>query len=435
MVSLTAPGALSSSGMEPRGVKKGMSGRFLGRRKKKAVKGNSLGGESAGTSNNNIESLGSNLQLQMQPQHLPESALPQSRNIPKALKKRLPSMNNVAVPVNAVTKESYPPPPPTRPQQQQQTKRKKKEQLRRQQPQQTNVLEMETRDDEKSIRSVSNIQCQPTSPPLDASTRSSNSNAPTANSTGIVPNIQDVAAAATAAVSNPPSTSLARKLQVGGSNASADGSVLIARSGWSVTSNASSAMNSEHYIQSLDNLPAVSSPKIRSEIVSLIFCLRVLHSSFSLLLIWQFGHAICPSRCRNSLCLVLSITMAHGNFPMIKHEQHFHANLDATIRPKLSSRNGSSRFLRRSGTATKADTNIKSTSPPTPLPRTTTGPPSPGPSRPGQRRPSPTPTFPSHRRQPAARCRTSSGWSRRSALSSTAPWSSPCSRSRSTLGL
>lgn len=50
--------------------------------------------------------------------------------------------------------------------------------------------------------------------------------------------------------------------------------VPMKRSGWSMQSNASSAMNSEHYIQSLDNLPSARSGKVSSLMFRFIQGLR-----------------------------------------------------------------------------------------------------------------------------------------------------------------
>mmetsp|Transcript_12910 Transcript_12910/g.23763 ORF Transcript_12910/g.23763 Transcript_12910/m.23763 type:complete len:1288 (-) Transcript_12910:276-4139(-) len=255
MVALTGPGALSSSSGATEGTNKSKGGRFLGRRKKKidTGKGKSSNNVTTATAkpilsnaerepvasaatNINVNIIARNPQmqpqLQPQPQHAPESA-------PQAMKKRPPS-KNVIVTTRSAAEERY-----LQPQRSQQQKRQQKQP---QQPRPTTIPEM---------RDSSNIQRQssPQNNSLLASDARQGSRSNGNGRSGILSNVQIVAAAATAAASKPPPL-----VSNSGGN-SVNSAVPMARSGWSVVSSASSAMNSEHYIQSLESLPT---PTVRS---------------------------------------------------------------------------------------------------------------------------------------------------------------------------
>jgi hypothetical protein len=255
MVALTGPDALSSSsgGGERISVstksKKDNGGRF--RRKNKIDKlftaaqarpTVSISGRdqapTAKTSNVQMNAAGHpQLHPQTQPQPAPESA-------PQETKNRPPSK----------TDEKY-----LQPQQRHQRKQKK-----RAPPSNT----LETRDETSShIQRHSSHQSN-SLPSLDAASKGSSSNVVSREQS----NIQMVAAAATAALSRP-AASIRNQQRVSTSVSNERGesnrnAVPMTRTGWSMQSNASSAMNSERYIESLESLP-LKEPSVQSGKVSL----------------------------------------------------------------------------------------------------------------------------------------------------------------------
>lgn len=239
-MALTGPDVLSSSSSGAEPTNKG--GRFIGRRKKKI-------GTGKGKSTTNLGSAGAsrtaaNMELDLvkkpptQPQYTPESA-PQA-----AMKKRPPSKN--AINTNMVTVEKKNNNDPPRQFQQRQSQR---------QPP-ANVLEMRDEWNNSNIQRQSSSMKDPPLLPLPSSdaSKASSSNVMSGISSTVS---QSVAASSPAGVSKPPSM-----VMNGGNQVHQANPVPMMRSGWSVQSNASSAMNSEHYIQSLDNLPTVRSGKV-----------------------------------------------------------------------------------------------------------------------------------------------------------------------------
>ncbi len=132
------------------------------------------------------------------------------------------------------------------------------------------------------------------------------------------------------------------------------------RSGWSIQSNASSAMNSEHYIQSLDNLPTTRAGKVSSLCSELMLILLAIHT-------YNISWSVCCFYFRNFQCLVPSQMIVYKYlFLTSEYGQHFHVNLDAAIHPGHFNKSGMSKLGDQNGTSVKSVTNTKLTWPGTP---------------------------------------------------------------------
>jgi len=264
MVALTGGAMSSSSGAEPasKGVTKGKSGRFLvGRRKKKIDAGNAneaptaalaepitmsnLGPEPMAAATNNVNTINT------MRDPLPQSqSQPQVINAPPAMNNRLPS-KNVAVTAKIPSDDKRF--QPQWPEHQRKMRHHQRQHQPTQQLRSANILEMR---DEKSSSYNAQNQSIPNSsfPSSDASRGSSRSAISERVTNG---NVQ--AGAATAGGSKPANFVVnnggANGTNEAGNN-NVNGAVPMVRSGWSMQSNASSGMNSENYIQSLDNLPS-----------------------------------------------------------------------------------------------------------------------------------------------------------------------------------
>ena len=296
MVALTGPDVLSSSslGADKPVSKSNKGGRFIGRRKKKIVgtgKGKSstnVLGNSGRVAGTQPTAAAKNMQLNLarkpqtppptQQRHAPEL-------VPLAVIKQPPS-NNIASTTNAAATEERNLgqwKPPHRP---------------------NNILEMrESRNNDAERQSSS--RSNPLAPPRSdvsrgSSVTSSSNNAvsrePSSASHRVCVSQRDTSPAQKSAAPAPFVSKPPPMVMKGGGQVSADSAVPMTRTGWSIQSNASSAMNSEHYIQSLDNLPIIRSGKVSLFIVLFLVIPRPrIHLIIHMFLYSGIPNAWCPA--------------------------------------------------------------------------------------------------------------------------------------------
>lgn len=250
---LTGPDVLSSSSSAE--LSRSEGGRLFGMRKKKNVieKGKNNHATVAGGVKNTSRTNGNDkkidpvrnprTQITIQQNNVPESAPP------RAIQKRPPPSKNNAFVTKATTEARVrPPPQPSQPHAQGEL------------PQPSTII-LETRDENSNVRRNWSSRNNPAHlPPLvDANDWGSTNDAgkpPTVSQRVVSVGPVAPSAFAPAAAKPPPSSAN------GGKHASGTAVIPMSRSGWSVQSNESSAMNSDNYIQSLDNLPSLRPGKV-----------------------------------------------------------------------------------------------------------------------------------------------------------------------------
>ncbi|KAL7537301.1 hypothetical protein ACHAXR_007721 [Thalassiosira sp. AJA248-18] len=233
MVALTGPDVLSSSSGAERTISKSKSKGILGRRKKKNGAAENNVSETATSSNaaaTNIAELNLGRGPQTQPQHAQESA-------PQAMPRK-----NVGV-TGGGAGDKHRRPQPQQPR------------LATKQPQQQSQYANALRDDKSGNMNRQSSSKNPSLPSSDV--HGSRAMPGTSSFRDVPPNMAVVPGA-----SKPPANLV---IHDGGSStnnaAPTNGDIPMLRSGWSMQSSASSAMNSENYIQSLDNPPTLRSGK------------------------------------------------------------------------------------------------------------------------------------------------------------------------------
>jgi hypothetical protein len=236
---LKGPDVLSSSSSAE--LSRGVGGRKFSMRKKKDMieKGTNgyltvaVGVNNSSSTNGNGTSINPvrnpRTQITIQQSNVPESAPP-----PRAIQKRPPPSKNNAVVTNVTTDAGVCPTP-----------RPSAQQGALPQP---SLKSLETRDENSNVRRHS-VHLPPL---VDASDWGSSSDArkPPPISERAVSVGPAAPSAFAPAAAKPPSRE------------HVSGTVTLTRSGWSVQSNESSAMDSDNYIQSLDNVPSLSPGKV-----------------------------------------------------------------------------------------------------------------------------------------------------------------------------